>query len=312
MENKKKPSLVGRLMKWAGILVAIGACVFGVILWMDEKPHVYTNDAFLDGYRSDISPDILGRIVEMNYLEGQPVKKGEVMAVLLQDILKSERDEAVAQIKVREDEILNAKALLEKVHNDYVRALKSREDRIISEQDFDHKEKDFHMAEANYQKSLSDKELADKKLEVIDTYLHHTYIYAPCDGIVSKRWVYLGDVLNPGQSIYSVYNTQDIWVQANLSEKKIRKIGIGSKAEVYIDAYPGVKFEGEVFAIFGAAASQFSVFPPNNATGNYTKVAQRIPIKISITPPQNMKHKTFYLFPGMNAEVKVFDQSVLD
>lgn len=307
-ESKQNRSWVRPLIKWGMItLVVVGASVGTWAFFADERPHVYTNDAFLDGFRSDLSPDILGRVVELNFDEGDFVKKGDVVAVLLQDILVSEREEALAEVRVREDEIAKSEAHLKKIRNNYIRAVKGIKDQIISEQEFDHKEKDFHMAQASYQKALSDKVLADKKLEVIDTYLEHTYIHSPCDGVVSKRWVYLGDVLNPGQSLFTVYNVNEVWVQANLSETKIRNVKIGSQVEVYVDAYPGVVFTGEVFSIFGAAASQFSVIPPNNATGNYTKVAQRIPIKISIKPPEGSKDKAFYLFPGMNAEVKIFE-----
>ena len=312
-KNSHKRHLIKRLITWSVSVVVLGAAAWiGIAFFIDDRPHVYTNDAFLEGFRSDLSPDILGRVVELNFDEGEFVKKGDVVAVLLQDILKSEREEAIALIKVRGDEIARSEAHLNKIRNNYIRAVKGIKDQIISAQEFDHKEKDFHMAEASFQKALSDKELADKKLEVIDTYLKHTYIHSPCDGVVAKRWVYLGDVLNPGQSLYTVYNVNEVWVQANLSETKIRKVVMGARVEVSVDAYPGVIFEGEVFSIFGAAASQFSVIPPNNATGNYTKVAQRIPIKISIKPPKALKDKTFYLFPGMNAEVKIFEQTKVD
>ena len=134
-----KKNWIKALIKWGvGVtLLAVAAfCSWHFLL--DHRPHVYTNDAFLDGFRSDLSPDILGRVVELNFDEGELVKKGQVVAVLLQDILKSEQAEAQASIQVMEDEIARSYAHLKKVKNDYIRAVKGIEDKIISYQDFDH------------------------------------------------------------------------------------------------------------------------------------------------------------------------------
>ena len=100
-----------------------------------------------------------------------------------------------------------------------------------------------------------------------------------------------------------MYDRERVWVQANLSEKKIKKVKIGDLVEISVDAYPGKTFYGTVFTIKSAAASQFSVIPQNNATGNYTKVAQRIPIKITLDT--SFSEQGLYLFPGMNVEVKI-------
>ena len=107
----------------------------------------------------------------------------------------------------------------------------------------------------------------------------------------------------------SFYNLKNIWVQANLEERKIRKVRIGSSVKIHIDAYPGRIFSGKVFSINGAAASKFTLVPQNNATGNYTKVEQRVPIRISIDIPEDFpKNTPLYLFPGMSAEVFIKTQ----
>ena len=152
-------------------------------------------------------------------------------------------------------------------------------------------------------KALADTVLAKSKVQLINTYLSHTLIYAPFDGVIAKRWIFTGDVMRPGQSLFTMYDRQRVWVQANLSEKKIKKVKMGDPVEILVDAYPNKTFYGKVFTIKSAAASQFSVIPQNNATGNYTKVAQRIPIKITLDSPS--PDSQLYLFPGMNVEVKI-------
>ena len=107
--------------------------------------------------------------------------------------------------------------------------------------------------------------------------------------------------MHPGQAMFSLYDLTDVWVVANLEETKMERVKIGSSVEVTVDAYPGQVFHGKIFVIKEAAASEFSLIPQDNATGNYTKVAQRIPLKITL----NRSEATPYLFPGMSAEVKI-------
>lgn len=289
-----------------GILLILLVLAWVSYLTIQHREYVSTNDAFIDTYRIDLSPDILGRVIELKADEGEFVKQGQVVALIEQDIYISQKVEAEAALEssVREEAV--QKAHYEKIRNDYRRALKGIEDKIISSQAFDHFQKDYEMAEASYNKAIADTQLAVSKIKLIETYLNHTFIYAPFDGVIAKRWIFTGDVLRPGQSIFTMYDRQRVWVQANLSEKKIKRIRLGDPVEITIDAYPGRTFYGKVFTIKSAAASQFSVIPQNNATGNYTKVAQRIPVKITLDAADSMP--SLYLFPGMNVEVKIRTQ----
>ena len=284
------------------ILLVVG----GFYLFTQKGTYVGTNDAFIDSYRIDLSPDILARLVELKVDEGDHVKQGEIVAILEQDIFLSQKIEAEAALESSIKNVSFQQAHFEKVRNDYIRASKGIQDQIISSQEFDHFQKDYEMAEASYNKALADTVLAESKVQLIDTYLDHTLIYAPFNGIIAKRWIFTGDVMRPGQSIFTMYDRERVWVQANLSEKKIKKVKLGDPVEITVDAYPDKTFYGKVFTIKSAAASQFSVIPQNNATGNYTKVAQRIPIKITLDSPSSQQG--LYLFPGMNVEVKIKTQ----
>ncbi len=300
-EKKRGPKW---LLIWGclGMIVCLGAFFY---LYKYMQTFASTDDAFIDGFRIDLSSDMIGRIIELKVDEGDFVKKGDVVAILQQDILLSQKNEAQAALLSAEQNTQIEKALYEKLLDDYERGLKGIEDKIISNQDFDHIQKDFEQALFSYKKALADQDLAKTKIEVIDAHLFHTYIIAPMDGMISKRWIFIGDVVRPSQAIFSLYDLENVWIQANLSEKEIEYVKLKDRVKIKVDAYPDINFEGEIFTIKGAAASQFSVIPQNNATGNYTKVAQRIPIKITLEPPPSHRKQKLYLFPGMNAKVKI-------
>ncbi len=122
-------------------------------------------------------------------------------------------------------------------------------------------------------------------------------ITAPESGIVDKSFVDQGEYVVPGQRLVLIHNPERLWVAANIKETEIRHLKLGTKATLELDSYPGQAFSGEVFEIGGAATSQFSLLPSANPSGNFTKVTQRIPIKISIDQVEQR------LLPGMMVEV---------
>jgi membrane fusion protein (multidrug efflux system) len=146
-------------------------------------------------------------------------------------------------------------------------------------------------------------------LNVIKTELLNTSIYSPMNGVLGKRWVLKGDVVQPGQPIFTIFDLSNIWVTAYLEETKLSSINIGDKVEISVDAYPDQNFSGKVYQIGSNTASQFSLIPPSNASGNFTKVTQRIPIKISLEPVNEMgspdPSDNLKLLPGMSVEIKI-------
>ena len=113
--------------------------------------------------------------------------------------------------------------------------------------------------------------------------LAYTRISAPENGVVSERNVRPGQMVNPGTQVISLVE-DDVWVQANYLETQLRHVAVGDAAEIRIDAFPGVVFHGKVNSLSPASGSQFSLLPPDNATGNFTKIVQRIPVKITLDP----------------------------
>ena len=138
---------------------------------------------------------------------------------------------------------------------------------------------------------------------MIEEYLRHTKVYAPRNGAISKRWVVAGDAVQFGQPLFALTDTENIWVTANFEETKVEHVMNGASVEVHVDAYPGKRFKGSVFVVRASAASQFSLIPPDNATGNFTKVVQRVPINILLDLPKT--ESSLYLYPGMSVEVDI-------
>jgi membrane fusion protein, multidrug efflux system len=122
-------------------------------------------------------------------------------------------------------------------------------------------------------------------LSLAMTNLSYTRIVAPEDGVVSERKVRAGQLVSPGTQVISLVQ-RDIWVQANYKETQVGHIRAGDNAEIKIDAFPGVVLRGKVDQVAPASGSQFALLPPDNATGNFTKIVQRVPVKILLHPGQ--------------------------
>ena len=115
-----------------------------------------------------------------------------------------------------------------------------------------------------------------------------------------------GDVVQPGQSVYTVTNNDKLWVAVYLEETKIAGVHTGQQTNFTIDAFPGVDFTGKVYSIGSNTASQFSLIPPNNASGNFTKVTQRVPLKVSIDGVlEGGDLSNYNVLAGMSAVVKI-------
>lgn len=132
--------------------------------------------------------------------------------------------------------------------------------------------------------------------------LADTKILAAADGMVSQKTVEVGQLMQIGQPMMNLVPANDIWITANLKETQISTIKIGNAVRVELDAYPGVEWSGKVESLSPATGSKFTLLPPDNATGNFTKIVQRIPVRVRIDATQ---HKDYVLRPGMNAVVRL-------
>ena len=132
--------------------------------------------------------------------------------------------------------------------------------------------------------------------------LSYTIITAPVSGIVSKRIIQPGEYVQGGQSLFSIVNDTSIYVTANFKETQIERMRQGQRVDLHVDAYPDVEFDGEVGSFSPATGSTWSLLPADNATGNFVKVVQRVPVKIIISGSSAEKRM---LKPGMNVKAIV-------
>lgn len=132
--------------------------------------------------------------------------------------------------------------------------------------------------------------------------LSYTSVTAPLAGIVSRKQVEVGQLVQPGQPLLTVVGDTGIWVTANYKETQLAEVRVGSPAEIDVDAYPGCKAEGKVESIGAATGAKFALLPPDNATGNFTKVVQRVPVRIVVTRGCGNDQP---LRPGMSVEAHV-------
>ncbi len=160
--------------------------------------------------------------------------------------------------------------------------------------------------------ALAEVEQCKAELALARENLNHAYVLAPCNGIVAKRAVNPGQYVLAGQSLCSITDENRLWVTANFKETALNEIKPGQKVKISIDAYPDLKLTGTVESFGGATGSKYALIPPDNATGNFIKVTQRFPLRISLDPfsqsdkiPNGRNKSGFVLFPGLSVFVKV-------
>jgi len=138
-------------------------------------------------------------------------------------------------------------------------------------------------------------------LDAARTNLDYTRIFAPENGVVGERKVRPGQMVSPGTQVLSLVQA-DVWVQANYRETQVRHMRPGALAEISVDAFPGVRLKGKLVQVAPASGSQFALLPPDNATGNFTKIVQRVPVKIVLDPGQPVAQR---LRPGLSVIARV-------
>jgi membrane fusion protein, multidrug efflux system len=215
-------------------------------------------------------------------LDSRKAELAQTRALL--EIRRAEFSKARAQVSLRQSEQQRARAQLSGRTAEVDAQIKQRA--VLDAQ------------ELQLHADLSAKQ---ESLKVAQTNLDYTRIVAPTDGIVGERKVRIGQLVSPGTQVISlVENT--VWVQANYKETQLTNVSKGDAAEITIDAFPGVVLRGHVEEIAPASGAQFALLPPDNATGNYTKIVQRIPVKIVLDPNPNLAER---LRPGMSVIAEI-------
>jgi membrane fusion protein (multidrug efflux system) len=286
-------------------IVVLGIAIVAWNWYLGVRDYISTDDAYIDGNRVAISAKILGRIDSLNADEGDPVRVGETLVKLEDADLRAQEKQARAALILAQENVTLAKVSLDKAQTDFQRTATQYKENIVTKEQFDHAQSELESARARNNIAVAQVGAARAQLGVVESQLRNTVITAPMSGVVSKRWALPGDVVQPGQAILSIYDMKNIWVTANLEETKLIALSLNDSVAVSVDAFPKKKFSGTVYQIGSSTASQFSLIPPNNASGNFTKVTQRVPVKISIHQISSEDGPAIQLLPGMSVEVKV-------
>ncbi|WP_259066046.1 HlyD family secretion protein [Mucilaginibacter sp. X4EP1] len=220
-------------------------------------------------------------------------------------------------------QVESAAARLDKTQKDYARYANLVKDGSVTQQQFDQAKADLEVAQATYRAaqeqykaSVEQVGTTRSQLNVTQTgvdqrqvdidyaklQLSYTVVKSPASGIVSKKNVQVGQLVQAGQTLFSVVNDNSIYITANFKETQLDKVRDGQKVDVEVDAFPELKLAGTVYNFSPATGAKFSLLPPDNATGNFVKVVQRIPVKIKITGSKEDLDK---LRPGMSVNVSV-------
>jgi len=288
------------------VTLVILAALAGAWYWyVNLRDFVSTDDAYVDQNRVSISSKILGRISALTVDEGDTVTQGKILVRLDDTDLLAQKEQAVASLRFSEESVGLAKVNVTRAQDDYTRAEHQFKDAVITKEQYDHAGSALAAAHAEYNIALSRVGTAKAQVGVVQAQLENCAIASPVDGKVARRWVLRGDVVQPGQPIFSVYDRKEIWVTANLEETNLRAVRLNQKVMIAVDGFPGRTYSGRVYQIGTSTAAQFSLFPPNNASGNFTKITQRVPVKISVAEDRAAGDQPVELLPGMSVEVRI-------
>jgi membrane fusion protein (multidrug efflux system) len=323
----------------AALLVVLAT---GVYYFRFVAPYESTDNAFIEGNVIPMASQVPGRVAELLVKDNQAVKQGDVIlkidprdyeASLAQaraDLAaaRSRVEQAKAQVDANEAKVAQAQATVVAADAENQRAAddlkryESVESSAVSKSAFDlaqsqaraasanleaarsqakATEADVTLSEAGVETASATVQQAEAKLRQAELNLSYTEVIAPDDGRVTRRVVEKGAYIQPGQALMAIVPHR-YWIIANFKETQLTHMRVGQPVDVVVDAYPDHKFKGHIESIQSGTGARFSMFPPENATGNYIKVVQRIPVKIVC---DDVPSDEFALGPGMSVEPTV-------
>ncbi len=318
------------------VLLMIGA---GIGYWYYLHIFINTDDAYVYGYVGEAASRVPGRVAKVLVDDNDFVEPGQLLVTLEpQDYevavaqaegnlgrLRQDLAQNYVKVSTSRAKLAGAEANFRMAGTDKVRYTALYEHRTVAKQTLDNVETRYRVNQAlvdRYKQELAEalaaiggstgipleeqpaiKE-AKARLEQARLNLGYTGITAKISGYITKRQVEVGNWVQPGQPLMIVVPLEhpQLWIQANYKETQLTNVYIGQPAEVDVDTYPGIKFQGRVDSIMSGTGSAFSLLPPENATGNWVKVVQRIPVKIVLLPPLPENRP---LRLGMSTEVTI-------
>ena len=229
-----------------------------------------------------------------------------------------------SNIRVATASIEEARVSMENAKADYERFSALLKSDAVTRQQYDNARTRYEAARARYAQAQGQKQstalvvseqaqrlaqtqagnsVAEAAVNLARLNLSYTVVVATCDGVMSRKDIHVGQLVQPGQQLGSIVDDNQVWVVANYRETQMKHIAVGNKVAFTADAVPGVSYAGEVEAIAGGTGSAFSPIPVDNATGNFVKVEQRVPVRIRVTSSDS--EAVSKLLAGLNVECEV-------
>lgn len=323
-EEKVEKNKLSTKRYWLMLAIAIAAVVGGFIVFEAMK-YQSTDDAYVDTTTVSVSPKVSGQIVKVLVADNQPVKAGQVVAVIDKIDYQVKLEQATAayekallnqqnahaNLNAANSEIELAKKDVERYQNLYKAGAVSKQtlDRAVTNlESMQAKQTTAEQSIFSKDPSKSAK-VADADLNVLkaqkkaaELALEYTDIIAPIDGTVSNKKVEVGMMVQPGTPLFVIV-PHDVWVVANYKETQIRGMKKGMPVDIKIDTYPNKVFKGEIDSIQRSSGAKASLFPPENAVGSFVKIVQRIPVKIVFT--EKIDPNEYQIIPGMSVVPKI-------
>jgi membrane fusion protein (multidrug efflux system) len=271
----KKPLII------LGIVVVIMVIV-ALVWWLLTRNEETTDDAFTDADVVTIAPKAAGYVTELRVRDNQRVKKGDLLVVIDPRDTTAQRDQAQAQLGLAVAQLHQAQAQLALSKVQYPAQRDEAKAQVLKAQ------ADMANAQAEYrrQRGVDPRATTQQSIDSANAQLRSAQaglaeVRAPFDGFVTKRNVQPGTLVQAGTALFSLVSP-DIWVVANFKESQLERMRPGNKVAITVDAWPDMKLEGHIDSIQQGSGARFSAFPAENATGNFVKIVQRVPVKIVI------------------------------
>jgi membrane fusion protein (multidrug efflux system) len=288
----------GVLLAMLALLLVVGA-YYGVKTVVFYEHHEETDDAQIEANIDPVLPRVTGYVTEVAVQDNEKVAKGQVL-------VRIDRKDLEAKLQMADAALANARARVTvdqarlsaeragrmQADSDVARYRPLAERQELSRQRFEAAQAEAKTAgareaAARRQVEAARAQVVERQADVDYARLQLSYaeIVSPAGGVVSKKSVEVGQLVQAGQPLMAIVEDQDVWVVANFKETQLRKMRVGQPVEVEVDTYSNRVFHGRVESLAAATGAKFALLPPDNATGNFVKVVQRVPVKIVFTDP---------------------------
>jgi membrane fusion protein (multidrug efflux system) len=322
----------------------VGIVALGAQYWTTGRFQVSTDDAYVAADSTAIAPKVSGYIKQVLVTDNQPVKAGDVLAVIDDSDFTTALQQARADVAAAQADVVNLRAQIDQQHQTIAAARSTiaidQAGQAFAQQDYrryadlvktgygtvqkvQQAQSAIRQASASVQRDQATLGSARKHSEVLGAELakaeaavqrdqaleqqaelneSYTTIVAPVDGVVGARSLRVGAYVQAGTQLMQVVPLQAVYVTGNFKETQLTDVHAGQPVSVEVDTFPGVKIPGHVDSISPASGQEFALLPPDNATGNFTKIVQRIPVKIALDVSGDMVGR---LRPGMSVEASI-------